>query len=389
MTTTTKLSLAEGVDRCVSCGLCVPQCPTWQDSHNEVNSPRGRIMLMAQLTQGKHPTATEFWLDACLGCGRCQEVCPSEVPYLDMLAQAKQLAPPQHPFALKALRQLVMQPHAGRVLGFILTIGRIGRLFGLHQFLKHHLQVLVRTIPPAPRKLSLPSTTPNQEAVGLFVGCVGEQLDNPALVAATRLLSAVGYEVCRPPAQRCCGAIARHAGDLATIATCAEHNMQAFANCAHIATTASGCSAELTDQLTREVVDAGTLIAARAAQLNFAQAPGTQVVLHTPCSQARCAGAGAWIKELLGHIPQLELIDAPASAYCCGAGGLTHLTHPEAGTRLALGHLEAISAQLREGVTLLTTNHACGWHLATAAAEIGVTLKVAHPLTFASRYLRS
>ena len=74
-------SLLALADRCVQCGLCLPHCPTYHLDATEAESPRGRIAYMKALAGGQlAPTeAGDLHLDHCLGCRRCESVCPAGV----------------------------------------------------------------------------------------------------------------------------------------------------------------------------------------------------------------------------------------------------------------------------------------------------------------------
>src|SRR2546426_12422175 len=73
----------EGVNQCVHCGLCLASCPTFSILGTEMDSPRGRIMLIKSLAEGRIALteSTKAHLDLCLGCRACETVCPSGVPY--------------------------------------------------------------------------------------------------------------------------------------------------------------------------------------------------------------------------------------------------------------------------------------------------------------------
>src|SRR5688572_32027031 len=75
-------------DQCVKCGLCLPHCPSYRVRGEEGESPRGRIAYAKSLALGRVEASATMraHLDGCLACGSCEVVCPSRVPFLELLA---------------------------------------------------------------------------------------------------------------------------------------------------------------------------------------------------------------------------------------------------------------------------------------------------------------
>ena len=84
--------MAHAVEACVHCGFCLAACPTYQEFGQEMDSPRGRIVLMKQVLEGTLPLADALpHVDRCLGCLACEPACPSGVAYRDLLSPFRAL----------------------------------------------------------------------------------------------------------------------------------------------------------------------------------------------------------------------------------------------------------------------------------------------------------
>src|SRR5262245_7916441 len=82
---------AELIKDCVHCGFCLPTCPSYAAFGEEMDSPRGRILLMRiGHEEGERvslPMLTHF--DRCLGCMACVTACPSGVQYDKLIERVR------------------------------------------------------------------------------------------------------------------------------------------------------------------------------------------------------------------------------------------------------------------------------------------------------------
>src|SRR5256885_6527462 len=77
---------------CISCGLCLNDCPTYRVLNDEADSPRGRIQLIRQMVSYEAPVDEGIagHLEACLVCRACETACPSGVPFGRIMEGARE-----------------------------------------------------------------------------------------------------------------------------------------------------------------------------------------------------------------------------------------------------------------------------------------------------------
>jgi glycolate oxidase iron-sulfur subunit len=350
-------------DRCVQCGLCLPSCPTYALDGLESESPRGRIALARALDDGRlAPTpATETHLDHCLGCRRCEAVCPAQVDYGAILTRTRAAqrnrrppTPRQHTAEWLAARP--------RILSTLLALYR--RLWPL-------LPRAARPLPQPAPDARVRASEIEGPAVAIFTGCVARSYETGLHAAVIRLLAAIGQRAVFPDGQTCCGTLHAHAGDRDTATALAARNRAAFADSDIVLTLASGCHEAVTDAV-EGTCDAIAHLAEHADRLRFAPRP-ERVALHLPCSQRNVVRSDRALRQLLARVPGLEVVVLDAGFGCCGAAGTQMLTDPARAARFRQPLLDQLDAS---GATrLLSANIGCRLHLAN-----GTALPVQHPL---------
>src|SRR5262249_3461139 len=107
---------------CVHCGLCLSSCPTYVETGNENDSPRGRIYLWRAVVDGRAELtdAVRHHLDLCLECRACETACPSGVQYGKIIGSYKQdmaqrLSPTPTVNALQRWMLFHLTPYANRM----------------------------------------------------------------------------------------------------------------------------------------------------------------------------------------------------------------------------------------------------------------------------------
>src|SRR3954464_6997844 len=172
--------MAHAVQACVHCGFCLAACPTYHELGQEMDTPRGRIVLMKQVLEGAlEASAAQKHIDRCLGCLACEPACPSGVPYRDLIspyrAHIEATAPRKRTPGEKLRRWLASKtipfPKRFRLALRGAAIGRAVRPL-VPGVLRPMLELAPTHVPP---QVTLPRLTPAQgerrACVALLAGC--------------------------------------------------------------------------------------------------------------------------------------------------------------------------------------------------------------------------
>lgn len=388
---------AKLVAECVHCGFCLPSCPTYQLWGEEMDSPRGRIDLMRQALEGKVELDNSFasHIDACLGCMACMTACPSGVQY-DQLIEATRAQiernVPRSPID-KAYREAIfwLFPYPRRLrkaalLGLLYKKSGIGKLIessSLAKIIPARLASLQEMLPEislgdlkrarriVPER-ALTTTNPRLR-VGLQTGCIASVFFGDVHQATIRVLDAEGIEVVIPPGQGCCGALSQHGG---------QANSNEFAKSMisiwesvevdFIVTNAAGCGsvlkeygklladdpkwAERAQAFSGKVRDILELLA-EIPQVAPRHPINKRVAYHDACHLAHAQRVRSQPRQLLGAIPELNLVDIPDGDTCCGSAGIYNLLYADAA--IDLGVRKAINIESVEPEIIAAANPGC------------------------------
>ena len=408
--------------RCVHCGLCSNNCPTYRLWGREADSPRGRIRQMALVDQGRLEIGDTFvtHIDRCLNCRNCETVCPSGVEYGKILELARAQIEQKYkrPFVSRILRNFVYRrllPYprriavAARFMRFYQVSGlaAVARATGVLRLLAvRDSEQLMPKIDSNFFFTDLGKTFPahgkQRARVAFFAGCVAQVTFSDLNRATIRVLQANGCEVVVPSEQLCCGALAAHAGVRDVARDLARANFQAFpsGDFDAIITNASGCGSTLKEyphlfaedgadrenaqEFSSKVRDISEFLADLGLVAPLRPLP-VRVTYQDSCHLVHGQKIREAPRKLIRAIPQVELVEMELSDLCCGSAGVYNVTQPKAALDLLsdkMGNAKRTNAQV-----ILTANPGCILQMRAGAAIHKTGQEVLHVVELLDRAL--
>lgn len=351
------VGMVTAIESCVHCGFCLPTCPTYKVLNDEMDSPRGRILLMKSVLEGSLPIRDAMpYIDLCLGCLACVTACPSGVQYDELVEPFKVYAEngAHHSLMDSAqgflVRETLPYPDRFRIAA---TVGKLaqplkGILPGEMRSMLELLPAKMQTSRPLPE--FVPAEGKRRARVALLSGCVQQVIDAEINWATIRVLSRNGVDVVIPRDQNCCGAILMHAGDYDGARELAAHNLDVFPDDVDfVLTNAAGCGAgmkaygTLFQGLDKEtyarkfasrVRDISEFLLELGIMPPQPLATPKKVAYHDACHLKHAQKIADAPRQLLGAIANLELLEIEDGDICCGSAGTYNIEHPEIASQL-------------------------------------------------------
>lgn len=418
------------VQQCIHCGMCLPTCPTYDETGLERNSPRGRIALMRAVADDRMEVTRAFGEEMyyCLGCLACTTACPAGVNYAELFerarAEVERLGVLDHP-RRRWVRRLVLggvftRPRLLRLLGRLLWLHQASggqwlfRKLRLTRLLPAWLRELEPMTPPIRprfsdrliRPIEQPAGPPRRR-VAMLTGCVQDLIYPEINRDTVDVLLANGCTVVTPPLQPCCGSLHAHNGDLANARGLARAMITLFEEerLDAVITNAAGCGSHLKhyDRLladdpewreraaawsakVRDISEFLVETGFRAPRGAAADGPG-RVTYHEACHLCHGQGITRQPREILKTVPGLELAELAESTWCCGSAGVYNITQPEQAAKLLRRKLERIAAVGPRVVA--TANPGCLLQLQNGARAAGAAYAVVHPVSLLAAAYRA
>lgn len=407
---------ADIIDDCVHCGFCLAACPTYLETGNELDSPRGRIYLMNSASKGEIPLEGSLvkHLDTCLGCLACEPACPSGVKYGSLIEAGRSQIDRRYERSAfdKFYRSMIFTlfPYNQR-MKLMLPIFYVYQKLGLRSLVQSSgiigmiskkLEKMEEMLPDVesptfPRELSelIPAKGKQRYRVAMLTGCVQSVFFSKTNEATARVLAENGCEVLVPQNQSCCGALSVHSGRLSegrdfaklTIKTFEELDVDA------IVINSAGCGstmkeygeilkddpeyadrAQALSEKTKDVMEflAEIGLEGKLKDLNI------KVTYQDACHIGHAQRIKEQPREVIKQIPGLEFIEMPESDLCCGSAGIYNLVQPEMSQNL----LERKMSNVRQNKVdyLVAGNPGCLLQIQKGIKNNGLNIKTAHPI---------
>ncbi len=239
----------------------------------------------------------------------------------------------------------------------------------------------------------VPAQGPMRKRVGLLTGCVQSVLFSGVNAATARVLAAEGCEVIIPREQKCCGALMVHTGLEEQALEFARNLIDVFerAGVDTVVINAAGCGSTMKEYgyLLRNdprYAERAKAFAAKCKDISEVLAElepravrhplPLRIAYHDSCHLQHAQGIRIQPRQVLKTIPQLELLEVPDAAICCGSAGIYNLVQPEAAGQL--GDMKVKNCLSTRPDMVVSANPGCLIQIASGLERAGKPIPVMH-----------
>ena len=400
--------------KCVHCGLCLNACPTYRELGVEMDSPRGRIYQMVEVSEGRIGVSEDYveHIELCLACRACETACPSGVQYGRLIegALAQIETSIRRPWPQRVLRWLVY----GWVLRtpLLLKAAGVGLLFYQRSGLKTMMQStgflddlgrlgdLARLAPEAQAPFFFsslgrvfPAEGKTKHRVALMAGCMQNVFFSRLNEATVRVLCKNGCEVTVPAEQECCGALHVHAGLRAIGREQAKKNITALESGRFdaIITNTAGCGSVLKEYadlfehdpewhgrasaFAGKIRDVSEFLTSIPLNTDFGKVRRT-VTYQDSCHLLHGQKISTAPRDAIRAIPGVTLRELPLSEICCGSAGVYNVEHTDISMALLEDKMRMVESTRAD--TIVTANPGCMLQLKAGTRHLTQPLPVMH-----------
>lgn len=401
----------EETARCIRCGYCLSNCPTYVVTGVEHSVARGRNYIAKSILQEEIDFSKDITksIYECLLCGACIEHCAPSVRTSDIMAamRSRHIEAKGQPQLQKFLFNEIL-PHPERMtrLMKLVSMGKRSGISGLVQALRvfgwfgkniANMEGLLKSFPKTFLRERVSSIGIEKKEhsmkVAYFMGC-GIDYAFPDVGAATLgILKKGNYDI-QVLDNNCCGLPATGYGDFDAARQLARQNLQIMKeiDCDVIVTDCASCTSflseyenlfpeesewhEISHSLSKKIMDITEFFHRYPLKNVQKLKENKTVTFHDPCHLGRFLNVVEEPRDLLRNIDGVTYKELPESNWCCGGAGTYNISHYELSMKILdrkMKNLESTGAD-----TLVTACPGCMVQLSYGVRKKKLPVEVKH-----------
>ena len=304
------IEIKKELERCVECGLCMEEgiCPSYSLRKEDVYSPLGRLNALRQILDGERREDILKSLLTCNGCGRCTQVCPSEINIGELIVYGRNILYREGILPLDSQRRII------------------------ESIIKRGNAVLKEDEKRLTYRDSYREFFEEESDTLLFLGCISSFFQGDTVDATINTLRRLGIRFRILKDEGCCGIFLYDGGYFDKAEELFKKNRDRFYSlgireiivlCPSCYKCFSMYYPRLIGKFEIKITHFVEVVARNIEEKSILSSFSKEIMLHEPCKMTRFMNIIEEPRNLLRllGIPFREFDQNRKMSLCCGAGG--------------------------------------------------------------------